>query len=170
VGNDYYRKGVDILAAACGIVSNKIPRVKFYVVGANSDNLEVPSHPNLIFTGPIKDKGDLMNLFRKATVFCLPARFDRSPHVLAEAMSACKPIVATNVGGIRDAVIHSKTGLFVERENKDDLARALLLLLEHPELAREMGRAGKKRMLENFTWDIVAKRIAEHIQGTIALS
>lgn len=159
VGNDFYRKGVDILAAACCIVSDKYKDVKFYIVGANSDKLKLPYHSNLIYTGPIKDKWELMKLFRKATIFCLPARFDRSPHVLAEAMSAGKPIVATNVGGIPDAVIHDKTGLLIEREDKEDLARALLLLLEHPEVAKRMGRAGKKLMLENFTWDIVAERI-----------
>ena len=164
VGNDFYRKGVDILAAACWIVSERLPHVKFYVVGGNSHKLRVPAHPNLIFTGLVKDKEELANLFRKTTVFCLPARFDRSPHVLVEAMSAGKPVVATNVGGIGDAVIHSKTGLLVERENKDDLARALLLILENPETAREMGQAGKQVMLENFTWDIVAERMLATIR------
>jgi len=159
VGNDFYRKGVDILAAACTLVSKRIQNVKVYIVGVNSDKLDVASHPNLIFTGLVRDKDELIRLFRKATVFCLPARFDRSPHVLVEAMSAGKPIVATDVGGIRDAVIHSKTGLFVERENSEELARALLLILEHPELAREMGEAGRQRMLHEFTWDIVADRM-----------
>ena len=163
VGNDFYRKGVDILAAACHIVSRKIKNVRFYIVGENNDQLKLASHPNLIFTGLVKDKEELRQYFRKATVFCLPARFDRSPHVLVEAMSAGKPVVATNVGGIPDAVIHNKTGLLVAREDTDDLARALLAMLEHPELSKEMGVAGKRMMLDNFTWDVVAEKIISTI-------
>jgi glycosyltransferase involved in cell wall biosynthesis len=163
VGNDFYRKGADVLAAASGIVARSMPNVRIYIVGQHTENSRPPAHDNVIFTGPIRDKNELTRLFRTATVFCLPARFDRSPHVLVEAMSAGNPIVATNVGGIPDAVIHEKTGFLVDKENPEVLARALLAVLQHPELAREMGQAGKKVMLENFTWDVVAERILSTI-------
>jgi len=163
VGNDFHRKGADVLIAASHIVSKRINDVRFYFVGEAHRQFTASSDARLVFTGAINDKAELKRLFRSATVFCLPARFDRSPHVLVEAMSAGNPIVATNVGGIPDAVIHNKTGLLVERENRDELASALLLILQHPGLAREMSQAGKKMMRESFTWDVVARRIVSTI-------
>ena len=165
VGNDFYRKGADVLTAASTIVARRMPNARFYIVGQHAENSRPPAQDNVLFTGPIRDKNELRRLFRAATVFCLPARFDRSPHVLVEAMSAGNPIVATNVGGIPDAVIHEKTGLLIDKENPEALARALLAVLEHPELAREMGQAGKKVMLEHFTWDVVAERILSTIMA-----
>ena len=61
------------------------------------------------------------------------------------------PTVATRVGGMVDSVIDGETGLLVRPADPESLAEGVLRLLRDPETARRYGRAGRERMLSNFT-------------------
>ena len=72
------------------------------------------------------------------------------PNSLVEAMAAGRPIVATNVGGVPDAVRHEENGLLVPPSNPDALAVALARLLGDPALRERMGAAGARRARADF--------------------
>jgi type III pantothenate kinase len=72
---------------------------------------------------------------------------------------ACEaPVVASGVGGILEVVQDGITGFLVEPARPDQLAEKIRRLLDDPELARRMGRAGRARVEQQFSWDSVAER------------
>ena len=71
--------------------------------------------------------------------------------VALEAAQMARPIVATPVGGLPESVVHQQTGLLVEPEDSVALAEAIAFLLSHPDIARQMGQAGRSRALDIFS-------------------
>ena len=72
-------------------------------------------------------------------------------------MASSKPVVATEVGGNPEIVVHGETGLLVPPADGDALAKAILSLLEDQEVALRFGRAGRKRIEEKFSLDIMLR-------------
>ncbi|HVM44906.1 MAG TPA: glycosyltransferase family 4 protein [Candidatus Thermoplasmatota archaeon] len=80
---------------------------------------------------------------------------------LAESMACETPVVATRAGAMPEVAEEGVTGLIVPPREPDALREAMLRLLDDPEGAREMGKRGRARVLERFTWDAVARRCLE---------
>lgn len=78
--------------------------------------------------------------------------------VIAQAMAAGKPVVATPVGGVPAMMRDGETGYLVGVGDIDGLAAVLLRLLRDPALRDEMGRAGREFAIENYRADLVARR------------
>jgi phosphatidyl-myo-inositol dimannoside synthase len=72
-----------------------------------------------------------------------------------EASATGRPVVAGASGGIPDAVVDGETGLLVDPVDVGEAAEAVRRLLADPDLARRMGRAGRERVLQQFTWQRV---------------
>lgn len=85
-----------------------------------------------------------------------------------EAMACETPVVASAVGGILEVVEDGKTGLLVPPAKPEALAQALTRVLENPELGARMGRAGRKRVEEKFSWVSVAERTEQVYAEAIA--
>ena len=134
---------------------------------------QATSWPRVHFPGPILH-GDLPDLYRAADLFVLPAVHDPSgnvdglPNVILEAMATALPVVATAVSGIPLAVTHSETGLLVPESDPSALLRALSELLSHPDQARAMGAAGRRRAQTHLTWDAVASRYRDAYLAALA--
>jgi glycosyltransferase involved in cell wall biosynthesis len=94
-------------------------------------------------------------------IFVLASNSEGFPRSILEAMRSGLPVVASDVGGVREAVIQGETGFVVPRHNAGGLAKALSILLDNPELRLRFGRAGRRRYENNFTFDIMlAKTLA----------
>jgi glycosyltransferase involved in cell wall biosynthesis len=89
------------------------------------------------FLGQREDIGDLL---AAANVFVLPSRWEGQPLILQEAMRAACPIVATDVGGVRD-LTGDEAALLVAPDDPDALAASILKLLDDADLASRMGKA-----------------------------
>jgi glycosyltransferase involved in cell wall biosynthesis len=76
-----------------------------------------------------------------------------------EAYTYRKPVVASAVGGIPDAVRHGVTGLLVREKDEKELADAILTLLDDPKRAAEMAEAGFRFAQETFDWDHLTQRL-----------
>ena len=102
-----------------------------------------------------------------ATVFVCPSVYEPLGIVNLEAMACGTPVVASDVGGIPDVVVHGETGLLVHYDQTDaprferDLAAAVNDLLATPELAAAMGRAGRIRAEQLFAWPAIAERTVD---------
>lgn len=88
----------------------------------------------------------------------LPSRTEGLPLVAIEGMFASRPIVATDVGGSNEVVVHGKTGFLVPVGDSRALARRSLELLANPDLRKRMGSAGLERARSQFS---VGRYIAE---------
>ena len=79
--------------------------------------------------------------------------------VYLEASLFGLPIVASNSGGVPEAVLDKKTGLIVDPENKYNISQAIIKLLEDKNLAIELAKKGKQRILREFKWEKQLEKI-----------
>ena len=112
--------------------------------------------------GPLRDEvpgalgfvphDELERLYGRAAVVACPSRREGFGVVCAEAMAHGRPVVAGDVGGLRDLVVDEETGLLVPPGDVGALRDALQRLLADPGLRRRLGEAGRARIAEHFTW------------------
>ena len=98
---------------------------------------------------------ELQHLYARAAVVACPSRREGFGVACLEAMAHGKPVVATGVGGLRDLVVHGETGLVVPPRDPQALREALRRLLADPELRLRLGKAGRLRAQESFSWESV---------------
>jgi glycosyltransferase involved in cell wall biosynthesis len=112
----------------------------------------------VIFAGYAAQE-DTPSWYRTADVFALPSDFDNSPNVVLEAMAAGLPVVATDVGGLRDYVTSPDNGLLVPKGSRAGLAAALLEVLDDRPRAAAIGRRNREKAVTTFSWAVSASRM-----------
>jgi glycosyltransferase involved in cell wall biosynthesis len=165
VSNDFHRKGIDYLVATAAQVRRTVPHARFIVIGKDNGGAAPPTTSEVEFLGRIADKEVLCDYFRRASVFFLPQRFDRSPHVLAEAMSAALPLVASAQGGALELIRGQGTGFVCEVGAIDQYGEAIVALLRDRTLRQSIGARGLARMKEYYSWPAIAARIVGIMRG-----
>jgi glycosyltransferase involved in cell wall biosynthesis len=165
VGRMVEVKGLEYLIHAMRIVVTRYPQSKLILIGtgplkAKLERLvgDLSLDKNITFTGSV-NHSDVPLYLKEADIFVLPSLSEGFPVVILEAMAAGKPVVASNVRGIPDAVTDGVTGFLVEPENYEQLAEKIVYLIEHPEEGERMGKAGRKLVEERFTWAKIAEEI-----------
>jgi glycosyltransferase involved in cell wall biosynthesis len=98
---------------------------------------------------------ELQRLYARAAVVACPSRREGFGVACLEAMAHARPVVATDVGGLRDLVVDGETGLVVPPRDPAALRAALERLLGDEELRRRLGAGGRERARERFSWDTV---------------
>jgi glycosyltransferase involved in cell wall biosynthesis len=95
-------------------------------------------------------RGNVSELLARSDVFVLSSRSEGFPVSILEAMAAGLPVVATDVGGVAEAVVDGKTGILVPAADPEALAAALGKLVADAELRHRLGAAGRERALRLF--------------------
>jgi glycosyltransferase involved in cell wall biosynthesis len=150
------------LAKAAARVVGERPHVRFLIVGDNSrvpDNKrhydlvaaaldELGIRDSFIFTG---FRSDTPRMLAAMDVFVLCTHFEGLPLVLLEAGAAEKPIVATAVDGVPEAVLHGETGLTAAEFDDEAFANHILSLVDDPALRLRLGKAARERVARDFS-------------------
>lgn len=161
VGRPTAQKGMEYLIDA----ADDIPvQVVLEAVGADTKDYEnrmmekVKGKKNIVWIR--ENLGDAKNveLYSSARVFICPSVYEPFGIINLEAMACETPVVASAVGGIPEVVVPEETGLLVEPADSGQLAAAVNRLLENPALAVAMGKKGRRRVEEKFSWDSIAAR------------
>lgn len=139
-------KGLEYFIEAAHYILLKHPHTYFLIVGDGSlrEELETKAQKlgidkNLLFLGWREDVDVILSLF---DIFVLSSLNEGMGRVLVEAMALGKPIVASDVGGIPDLVIHNKNGLLVRPKKSKELADNIQILMENEKKREEMGNEG----------------------------
>lgn len=163
VGGLKERKGFDVLIQAFALVKEEISNSMLVIAGDGPlrknlgelvENLALQT--SVKFIGNVY--GDkLVSLYQSCDLFSLSPRktnshFEGFGIVYLEASSCGKPIVATRSGGVADAVLDGQTGILVDEDDVNGVAKAIKELLENKSLARKLGEQGRKFAISN-TWD-----------------
>jgi glycosyltransferase involved in cell wall biosynthesis len=111
------------------------------------------------FTGPVP-QDELVRLLQTATVVAIPSLYEGFSLPAVEAMACGTALVTTDAGALPE-VVGSHAGVQVPAGDVDRLAAALQLVLDHPSLRDQLGRAGRARVLSSFTWRRTAERTAD---------
>ena len=104
----------------------------------------------VIFLG---NRDDITELLHKSSLFALLSDWEGLPLSILEAMRCGLPILASDVGGVKEAVYNSKNGYVVSKNNIDELIEKLTILLTNSSLRMEMGRRGRLLFEENFSFE-----------------
>lgn len=83
-------------------------------------------------------------------IFVLPSRTEGSPLSIMEAMITGLPVISTRVGGIPEIVVDNETGILVQPGEPQEIEKAILWLLSHPDKAHAMGNKGRERIMTHF--------------------
>lgn len=169
-------KGVDTVIRALPKVLRALPDLRYVVVGdgkirgkLESLAIETGVAEAVTFVGEISD-AKLAELYRGCDVFVLPSRGQGRPgveggegfgRVYVEAALAGKPVVGSRCGGASEAVLHGRTGFVVNPDSTDEVAGALLAILQDPELAARMGSDGKTWALDTFSEGALSSSLRE---------
>jgi glycosyltransferase involved in cell wall biosynthesis len=158
-------KDHDTMLAAFGRLTQRHPDAELWLVG-NGPRREILEQKvrDLGLSGRVKFlpvAKDIRPLYRQADVFVLSSVEEALPNVVLEAMAAGLPVVATRVGGLPEAVVPEDTGLLVSPRDVDGLAAALGRLLDGPETRRNLGRRGRERVVEQFSFGAMVSRHEE---------
>lgn len=108
---------------------------------------ELGIRERVIFTG---FRSDVLEVIATYDIFVVSSIFEALGYAPLEAMALSKPVVATDVVGLRDVVIHDLTGLVVPPLNPSAMAAAIRRLLSNPALATAMGAMGRRIVEERF--------------------
>src|SRR4051812_10971850 len=111
------------------------------------------------FTGPVPES-ELVALLRTAAVVAVPSLYEGFSLPAVEAMACGAPLVTTDAGALPE-VVGDAAGLRVPAGDVGELAAALRRVLDAPALAERLGRAGRQRVLEAYTWRTTAQRTAD---------
>lgn len=126
--------------------------------------------PGVIWVREMVPRPDVIRLYGHAAVFCCPSVYEPFGIINLEAMACETAVVASAVGGIPEVVIPGETGLLVDpglvpgtfdpadpAAFSAGLADAINALARDPALRERFGRAGRRRVLDHFSWDAIAR-------------
>ena len=129
--------------------------------------LEVDDHFEFLGWVP---NAKLRQLYRLADVFVMPSLVEAFGVVFLEAMASGTPVVGTRVGGIPELIRHGQDGLLAEVDQPDDLADKLLVVLEDPHLAEQLGTNGRARAQDFGIEQMLActYHVYDHLRGELS--
>jgi glycosyltransferase involved in cell wall biosynthesis len=96
-------------------------------------------------------RADIPVLLNALDIFVLPSLSEGLPMSVLEAIACGLPVVATEVGGMPEVVVHGHTGLLVSSQDVEQLTAALVTLIQQPGLRRRLGRQGRARAVAHFS-------------------
>lgn len=169
VGRLIYAKGVQDLISAFTKIKEAIPDTKVLIVGAgpyraNLENLAYQNGcGNILFLGQ-KNQDEIIDILSATDIFVNPSYSEGLPTSVMEAASIGLPMIATDVGGTREIITNSKTGILVKTGNAGQLEKSLHELLASAELRRELGRNARMLVKEKFDWDKITQDWIEVVE------
>jgi glycosyltransferase involved in cell wall biosynthesis len=164
VGKITSYKGPDVLVRAMPEIIKNVPDTELVFVGSGElkGKLEELSNKlgifeNVKFTGFVDER--LKPLYYKAAdVFCLPSTLNTEvfPIVLLEASASGLPMVTSDLNTFKCIIEEGYNGLFTKRGDENNLADAIIYLLENEEVRNKMGKNARKKV-EDYSWEKIAE-------------
>lgn len=165
-------KGIEYLLEAMKILLEQYSKIVLLIVGDGPlrDELEYYSRQlkinnKVIFTGYRRNIPLMLSIF---DIYVMPSLTEGSPMALLEAMVTGKPIIATNVGGIREILKNGKTGILINPKDPNTLADMIFYLLKNKDIAKELGMKAKEES-KKYDINFYVRRL-EDIYYKLALS
>lgn len=167
------RKGVDMVISALASLDEETKnKICYIVVGVGEaenylKDLAASLKVKVIFTGEVSEleKWSFLNL---CDIFIMPSRsiegdFEGFGIVYLEANLYGKPVIAGRSGGVSDAVVNNQNGLLIDPENISEIARAIKTLVDNPEERIRLGKIGRERAINNFSWTQQIKNLYNNL-------
>src|SRR5213594_2391251 len=164
-------RGHELLLSGFRLLVSTMPRARLLLIGKGETRTrleqlvgELGLGGHVIFTG-YRD-ADLPAVLAAADCFALMAAgSDESCRAALEAMAAARPVIARHVGALPETVVHGETGLLIDDDRPESIARALETILGDPGRGRAMGSAGRASAEERFSAERSVETVERVYQG-----
>ena len=173
----HYYKGLEILMNSFRQLLKKYKEIKLMVIGDGNlkqhyMNLskEYNIEESVIFTGKIFTFEDLAKHYLACDMVVYPTTsttIESFGMVLIEAMAAEKPVIASNIPGIRAVVDDDVNGFLVKPKDVDDLASKIQYLIGNEDVRQKFGREGRKKVEEKYCWEKIVKKLEKVYEGCL---
>ena len=167
-------KGYFELFESFRYVLNKFPNSQLLVIGPKEpekkDQISQESarkyhiEKNTIFLG---ERSDVDEIYPLMDIFVLPTHREGVGASILEASSMERPVIACDTGVCPEAVSNGETGILVPVKNIKKLTEAILYLFNNPNIAKEMGRQGREKILREFKQELVLERLKTEYQRLV---
>ena len=150
-------KGHDVLIDAAAGVLRQVPDATFELIGGGSERRRLEERARarevaaaFTFAGHCED---VPARLARADVFVLPSLSEAFPNAVLEAMAAGLPVVASEVGGIPELIVHEGTGLLTPPGDARALGQAIVRVMTEPGLSPRLGRAARAAVEARYSFD-----------------
>jgi glycosyltransferase involved in cell wall biosynthesis len=168
-----YEKDHRSLINAMEFVVAQRPTARLLIVGWGELEKELRTQvkrlglqDNVLFLGH-KEREEVLEILAILDVFVLSSCYEGFNLAILEAMAAQKPIVATNIGAFKEAVVDGETALLAQSGNPNALAEAILYYLNYPSRSKAMGLAGRKRVEQLFSSHVMTSQYRQLYEDLI---
>jgi len=158
------QKANDVFLGAAAMVIAQNPETRFVIVGRGplrgklqAMARQLRAADNLIWLDHLDDP---RRLYEAVDVFALSSRYEGMPYALLEAMAMELPVIATRIPGCEEVITES-SGVLVPPNQPEALASAILQLVCDPQGARQMGRAGRERVAQEFSLETTLRQTVQ---------
>ncbi len=167
IANFNYIKGLDVAVDSISLLKDFTIKndIELWIIGQPQKDIQelavyAKKRGVSNYVKMIGIKNDVSTFICAADIYIQPSRSEGLPLGIMEAMSYGLPIVASNVGGIPEAIIHANSGLLVSPESPAELAASLKLVITNKEIKMELGNNAQIRQRKLFS-------IKENVQNLI---
>ncbi|MEM7112873.1 MAG: glycosyltransferase family 4 protein [Chloroflexota bacterium] len=177
VGQQVPHKGIDMLIEAMPHIWTKTPNACVLIAGAQTtysttiqqwyDGLtpEQQSQVAILNNFSNNEKPDI---FAACDLLVFPSGHESFGFVILEAWAAKKPVIGARIGAVPTVIDEGENGLLIEHRSVDDLTRAIQHLLSHPAERHALGEAGRQKIAEQYTWEIVTAKFRAAYERVLA--
>jgi len=152
-GNALRRKGADLLPEI--MVKLGDDYVLLITSGMRQDRKF--NRKNILSLGRV-DSQDLPEIYNVADILLFPTRLESFGYSVAEAMACEKPVVTTNCSSLPELIVDGQGGFLCEIDNVNDFVEKIRILAKDEKLRKRMGQFNRKRVLKNFTLEVMGKK------------
>jgi glycosyltransferase involved in cell wall biosynthesis len=165
-------KNHDLFLAMARRVVDQLPTARFLIIGDGPCRDAIQQRASALgITDRVMMLGsrdDVPRLLAAMDVFALTSHIEANPVSILEAMSVGRPVVATNVGSIHEAVAEDQTGFLVPPGDADQFAERVLKLLHEPLVCESMGAAARKAVVDDWSIEAMVHGYERLIESTYA--
>ncbi|MDD8027384.1 MAG: glycosyltransferase family 4 protein [Acidobacteriota bacterium] len=155
-------KGHRYLIEAARILKERTPKIKIIILGRGALELALDAQARDLGVGDLVFflgfREDFPRVLASLGCYVLASEMEGLETSIKEAMASRLPVVATQVGGVPDVVLHDETGYLVSPRNPKALAEAIFAVFKNPVLARQFGERGHEVVHEKFSTLAMARR------------
>tara|TARA_B100000315_G_C14559927_1_gene579996 strand:+ start:930 stop:2051 length:1122 start_codon:yes stop_codon:yes gene_type:complete len=175
IGRIIKEKGIFTFINAAKIIKEKRKDICFSLVGPLD-----AGNPSFINKKTIKmwesekiiewweNVDDIFDVYKNSSIIVLPSYREGLPKTLLEAGLTGRPVIASDVPGCRDVVLHGKTGYLFPLNDSETFSSYILDLIDNEEKMKKLGLAGRNHVIKHFSTDLIIPQIINEIEKSIS--
>ncbi len=159
----HHHKGLMYLVKAMQRVISEVPGARLYILGKGPQEADIfrlgkslGINDSIEFIKSAIPNNEMPHVYSCCDIYLQPSTVEPYGIAVVEAMACGKPVIASNVGGMKDTVAHGVTGFLVRPRDASGLAEAIIKLAKDNNMLEIMGQKARKRAVDLFDWDKIA--------------